>query len=135
MTCSSSFFTEKKDKVLFMTTKHGGHLGYFEGGYIIPHHITWLDRVLVQYADAVVDIHLHGNLVGQGVKVTDSGVQQTNGKLVEDIHMVENSNSNSQNKMKAVTDETKLIDLHASHSSVKAIENLIHDFTETSPIT
>ena len=45
-----------------MTTKHGGHLGYFEGGYIVPDHITWLDRVLVEYADAIADLCLHGNL-------------------------------------------------------------------------
>lgn len=45
-----------------MTTKHGGHLGFFEGGYMIPDNITWLDRVIIEYADAVTNLYLHDKL-------------------------------------------------------------------------
>ena len=41
------------DKVIFATLQHGGHLGFFEGGLVVPETITWLDKIVVQYADAV----------------------------------------------------------------------------------
>lgn len=58
-------FVEKTDNCIFMTTKHGGHLGYFEGGILIPDNLTWLDRVIIEYADAVTSLYLHGNLPQQ----------------------------------------------------------------------
>lgn len=48
-----------------MTTKHGGHLGYFEGGIVVPDNVTWLDRVIIEYADAITNLYLHGNLPQQ----------------------------------------------------------------------
>jgi len=39
--------------VIFATVEHGGHLGFFEGGMMVPDTVTWLDRMVVQYADAV----------------------------------------------------------------------------------
>ncbi|XP_077991419.1 monoacylglycerol lipase ABHD2-like [Glandiceps talaboti] len=41
---------------IFVTTKHGGHLGYFEGGVVFSNTVTWLDRVIIEYLDAVVDM-------------------------------------------------------------------------------
>jgi len=32
--------------------KHGGHLGFLEGACFSPHSITWLDRFIVQCANA-----------------------------------------------------------------------------------
>lgn len=49
-------FSDESDKAIFAVTKHGGHLGYFEGGFFIPHPVTWLDRAIIQYADAVVTV-------------------------------------------------------------------------------
>ena len=46
----------EKDNVIFATTRHGGHLGYFEGGLLFPRSITWLDKVVVQYTNAVVRV-------------------------------------------------------------------------------
>ncbi|XP_041355828.1 monoacylglycerol lipase ABHD2-like isoform X2 [Gigantopelta aegis] len=41
------------DKCIFAVTKHGGHLGHFEGGIMTPAPITWLDRAVLQFADAI----------------------------------------------------------------------------------
>lgn len=43
------------ENVIFAVTHHGGHLGFYEGGLIYPDTITWLDKIVVQYADAIVD--------------------------------------------------------------------------------
>ena len=43
------------DNVIFATTHHGGHLGFFEGGLWYPDTITWLDKIVVQYANAIVE--------------------------------------------------------------------------------
>ena len=45
---------ETKENMIFVETQHGGHLGFFEGNLLVPEAITWLDRVVVQYADAIV---------------------------------------------------------------------------------
>lgn len=42
-----------KDKVLFVVTQNGGHLGFFEGGVVIPKTVTWMDRAIVQYINAI----------------------------------------------------------------------------------
>ncbi|ESO06082.1 hypothetical protein HELRODRAFT_64185 [Helobdella robusta] len=42
--------------VIFALTAHGGHLGYFEGGLIIPNTVTWLDKVVVAYCDALLHV-------------------------------------------------------------------------------
>lgn len=42
--------------VIFALTAHGGHLGYFEGGIIIPNTITWLDKVVISYSDALLRV-------------------------------------------------------------------------------
>ena len=47
------FLSVSRDNVLFVLTEHGGHLGFFEGGMTVPETITWLDKVVVQYANAV----------------------------------------------------------------------------------
>lgn len=60
-----NLISEKNDNCIFVTTKHGGHLGFFEGGILIPDSATWLDRVIIEYADAVTNLYLHGNLPQQ----------------------------------------------------------------------
>lgn len=58
-------FAETCDNCIFMTTKHGGHLGYFEGGILQPNNITWLDRAIIEYADAVISLYVDGHLTSQ----------------------------------------------------------------------
>ena len=44
----------KRDNVVFAVTHHGGHLGYFEGGILLPNSVTWLDRVVVEFSTALL---------------------------------------------------------------------------------
>ena len=41
--------------MIFATTAHGGHLGFFEGGLLYPDTITWLDKIVIEYANAIVN--------------------------------------------------------------------------------
>ena len=40
----------------FVLVKHGGHLGYLEGKSIKPNSVTWLDRFILQTADAAIQV-------------------------------------------------------------------------------
>uniref|UniRef100_A0A3B1IWJ2 Monoacylglycerol lipase ABHD2 n=1 Tax=Astyanax mexicanus TaxID=7994 RepID=A0A3B1IWJ2_ASTMX len=44
---------EKKENVVFALTLHGGHLGFFEGAVLFPQPLTWMDKVIVGYANAM----------------------------------------------------------------------------------
>ncbi|KAK0153391.1 Monoacylglycerol lipase ABHD2-B [Merluccius polli] len=43
---------DKKANVLFVLTRHGGHLGFFEG-VVIPQPLTWIDKLIVSYTDTL----------------------------------------------------------------------------------
>lgn len=53
-------FTEINDRALFISTKHGGHLGFFEcqEGHRFFHRgtYTWLDKAIVEYIQAVLKV-------------------------------------------------------------------------------
>uniref|UniRef100_A0A4W3ISI1 Monoacylglycerol lipase ABHD2 n=1 Tax=Callorhinchus milii TaxID=7868 RepID=A0A4W3ISI1_CALMI len=44
---------EKKENVMFVLTLHGGHLGFFEGAVLFPEPLTWMDKLIVEYTNAV----------------------------------------------------------------------------------
>uniref|UniRef100_A0A8C5DHW8 Monoacylglycerol lipase ABHD2 n=1 Tax=Gouania willdenowi TaxID=441366 RepID=A0A8C5DHW8_GOUWI len=44
---------EKKPNVMFTLTQHGGHLGFFEGAMLFPQPLTWMDKAIVEYTDAI----------------------------------------------------------------------------------
>ncbi|XP_074533886.1 monoacylglycerol lipase ABHD2-like [Halichoeres trimaculatus] len=44
---------EKMPNVMFVLTQHGGHLGFFEGAVLFPQPLTWMDKVIVEYTDAI----------------------------------------------------------------------------------
>ncbi|KAM6937014.1 monoacylglycerol lipase ABHD2-like [Xenentodon cancila] len=44
---------EKMSNVIFARTQHGGHMGFFEGAMLLPQPLTWMDKVIVEYVDAV----------------------------------------------------------------------------------
>ena len=48
------FFLECNESAIFVITRHGGHLGFFEGGLLTVNPITWLDKALIQYTTAVI---------------------------------------------------------------------------------
>ncbi|PIO22789.1 hypothetical protein AB205_0051350 [Aquarana catesbeiana] len=43
----------KKENVVVVLPLHGGHLGFFEGAVLFPEPLTWMDKLLVQYANAI----------------------------------------------------------------------------------
>ncbi|XP_075413959.1 monoacylglycerol lipase ABHD2 [Tenrec ecaudatus] len=45
--------SEKRENVMFVLPLHGGHLGFFEGAVLFPEPLTWMDKLVVQYADAI----------------------------------------------------------------------------------
>ncbi|XP_053282532.1 monoacylglycerol lipase ABHD2 [Pleuronectes platessa] len=44
---------EKMPNVIFALTQHGGHLGFFEGAVLFPQPLTWMDKVIVEYTNAM----------------------------------------------------------------------------------
>ncbi|XP_029378997.1 monoacylglycerol lipase ABHD2-B-like isoform X1 [Echeneis naucrates] len=44
---------EKMPNVIFVLTQHGGHLGFFEGAMLFPQPLTWMDKFIVEYTDAI----------------------------------------------------------------------------------
>ncbi|KAK1887936.1 Monoacylglycerol lipase ABHD2 [Dissostichus eleginoides] len=44
---------EKMPNVIFALTQHGGHLGFFEGAVLFPQPLTWMDKVIVEYTNAI----------------------------------------------------------------------------------
>lgn len=39
--------------IVFVEQKYGGHLGFYEGGFIVPNSVSWLDKTVVNLADAL----------------------------------------------------------------------------------
>uniref|UniRef100_A0A183GBH4 AB hydrolase-1 domain-containing protein n=1 Tax=Heligmosomoides polygyrus TaxID=6339 RepID=A0A183GBH4_HELPZ len=42
------------EDMAFISTRHGGHLGFLEGSSFAPHSVTWLDRFIVVVANQAV---------------------------------------------------------------------------------
>ncbi|XP_005094023.1 monoacylglycerol lipase ABHD2 [Aplysia californica] len=54
--------SQKLQNCIYAITKHGGHLGFFEHGWFWPHSLTWMDRLIVEFADAITSLHNSGEL-------------------------------------------------------------------------
>ncbi|CAG5131218.1 unnamed protein product [Candidula unifasciata] len=48
--------------MIFVLTKHGGHLGFYEKGILRPNSLTWMDRLIIEYANAITTLHQEGTL-------------------------------------------------------------------------
>ncbi|XP_071534350.1 abhydrolase domain-containing protein 2 [Panulirus ornatus] len=48
-------FVKTHKNSLYIETEHGGHLGYYDGGYVIPQAVTWLDRTVISLVTALVN--------------------------------------------------------------------------------
>lgn len=48
---------ETHDNALLVNPKHGGHLGFFQKGFLTPDPLTWLDKAALQYAEAIVSLY------------------------------------------------------------------------------
>lgn len=42
--------------MMHIEQQFGGHLGFYEGGFVMPNSVTWLDRTAVNITDALVSI-------------------------------------------------------------------------------
>eukprot|EP00057_Strongylocentrotus_purpuratus_P005467 XP_003731040.1 PREDICTED: abhydrolase domain-containing protein 2-B-like [Strongylocentrotus purpuratus] len=64
-------FSQKSTSAIYAVTKHGGHLGFFEGGFLKANTVSWLDRMLTQYIDGTLElnktIHSNGEIHCNGV--------------------------------------------------------------------
>lgn len=38
---------ESHPNSMYIETEHGGHLGFYDGGYIAPQPATWIDKTIV----------------------------------------------------------------------------------------
>lgn len=41
---------------MYIETEHGGHLGFYDGGYIAPDSATWIDRTVVSVVTALANL-------------------------------------------------------------------------------
>ncbi|KJH43319.1 hypothetical protein DICVIV_10668 [Dictyocaulus viviparus] len=48
----------RTNNMAFILTRHGGHLGFLEGGSFAPYSVTWLDRLIVDVADQAIMIYI-----------------------------------------------------------------------------
>lgn len=53
---------QRSNKSVLVLTKHGGHLGYFEGGIILPASVTWLERLVIEYVDSLPHVLTEKNI-------------------------------------------------------------------------
>jgi abhydrolase domain-containing protein 2 len=45
-------YTDLNPYAMFVSTEYGGHLGFLEGGLVLPNWATWLQRLVLQYTQA-----------------------------------------------------------------------------------
>lgn len=53
---------ETQPYTIFVLTKHGGHLGFYERGFFRPSEHTWMDRLIMEYSEAITNLHNAGKL-------------------------------------------------------------------------
>lgn len=40
---------------MYIETEHGGHLGFYDGGYVCPEAVTWIDKMVVSVVTALAN--------------------------------------------------------------------------------
>ncbi|XP_044740197.1 abhydrolase domain-containing protein 2 isoform X2 [Chrysoperla carnea] len=50
-------YASEHPKAMYIELAHGGHLGFYEGGFIYPNPVTWLDRALVSLVGSLFLYH------------------------------------------------------------------------------
>ncbi|KAK6052821.1 hypothetical protein COOONC_09674 [Cooperia oncophora] len=50
-------FASITENMAFIMTRHGGHLGFHEGGFFFPNSVSWVNRFIVAVADQAVKVH------------------------------------------------------------------------------
>lgn len=60
-------FVVSHQQACYIEVAHGGHLGFYEGGFIYPNPVTWLDRTLIAMIGALFIVHTTPNKHKSGV--------------------------------------------------------------------
>ncbi|XP_032309225.1 abhydrolase domain-containing protein 2 [Drosophila ananassae] len=50
-------YASTRKNAAYVEVAHGGHLGFYEGGFVYPNPVTWLDRTLVAMVGSLVMMH------------------------------------------------------------------------------
>ncbi len=53
-------FSAKHEHFVYIEHKYGGHLGFYEQGFVCPNQVTWLDRHVPLLADALCSYVTNG---------------------------------------------------------------------------
>jgi abhydrolase domain-containing protein 2 len=61
------------ENIIYIEQKFGGHLGFYEGGFIYSNPLTWVDRVLVKIGHALTMGHTNKVEIKENFELTDSG--------------------------------------------------------------
>ncbi|XP_022106154.1 monoacylglycerol lipase ABHD2-like [Acanthaster planci] len=49
-------YAQRAPNAIYCLTKHGGHLGFFEGGFLVPNTVSWMDKAVVGYTNAIIEL-------------------------------------------------------------------------------
>jgi len=55
-------YVMKSPNALHVITQFGGHLGFYEGSYWAPRSLTFMDRFLLQFCNALLTLNANGML-------------------------------------------------------------------------
>ena len=48
--------TDHNPNAMFVRTTYGGHVAFFEGGMLVPNPFSWVDRLIVEYSQACINL-------------------------------------------------------------------------------
>jgi len=104
----------KRDNVITVVTQHGGHLGFFEGGSVIPNDVTWLDRCVVEYCKSL--LHINAQFCDKSLSVCNERLVNNESRDLDARHVNNESRDGNRSSLGASVKSTSL-NLHfASHS-------------------
>ncbi|XP_022305240.2 abhydrolase domain-containing protein 2-like isoform X2 [Crassostrea virginica] len=62
-------YAKTHKNALLVNPKHGGHLGFFQHGFVTPDPLSWLATAAVQYTEAIVTLYVSNKLPHRSLRV------------------------------------------------------------------